>query len=91
MVKAGDTFGRLTVLRCAGYSPNTHSKRWFVRCECGVEKAVDGSKLSSGNTKSCGCFRVERGYQRAYRRNIKRGKTMAFFSLGVMEEFDEMD
>ena len=50
----GQTFGKLTVVSLAGINKNRHAK-WLCKCECGTEKAVRGDKLTSGNTKSCGC------------------------------------
>lgn len=51
-------FHRLTVL---GRAPNTsgQSARWLCRCDCGNEVVVLGGHLRSGNTKSCGCQRID--------------------------------
>lgn len=56
---AGKRFGRLTVLRVNGRSKNGHVM-WLCRCTCGAEVTVRGSAVSSGNTRSCGCFQRER-------------------------------
>lgn len=32
---------------------------WFCKCDCGIEKWVDGRHLRHGNTKSCGCLAQE--------------------------------
>jgi len=32
---------------------------WFCRCDCGIEKWVDGRHLRHGKTKSCGCLAQE--------------------------------
>jgi HNH endonuclease len=50
----GRVCGFLTVLSRA----ETRSARimWLCRCLCGKEAVVDGSKLRSGHTKSCGCM-----------------------------------
>lgn len=34
--------------------------QWNVTCKCGNTSTVSASNLTSGKTKSCGCFRVER-------------------------------
>lgn len=52
---AGKKFGKLTVVRFAGTDERSHAK-WLCKCECGNEKTVTGSSLTSGNTKSCGCL-----------------------------------
>ena len=50
----GKTFGTLTVVGVSEVSRNGHY-RYYVRCECGVEKTVLGTHLISGKTISCGC------------------------------------
>lgn len=50
-------FGRWTVLY------PTHIKRtcvyWLCRCDCGTERRVNGSGLTAGISKSCGCLQRE--------------------------------
>lgn len=58
-VYPGDVFGRLTVIREAGRQGD--GRAYLVRCICGQKKVVPGRNLRSGNTKSCGCYRRERG------------------------------
>lgn len=50
----GEKFGRLTVLERA----KNHGKRtyWKCLCDCGREKDVGAYDLTSGKTKSCGCY-----------------------------------
>lgn len=52
----GQVFGKLTVIDCAG---KIDGRRYFwnCRCECGNIKAILGTSLRNGNTKSCGCNR----------------------------------
>lgn len=64
----GRTFSRLTVL--TAYRDGAVTK-CLCQCECGGQKVVFSSNLVAGNTKSCGCFRVER----ARAKFIKHGKT----------------
>ena len=49
----GKTFAKLTVLR----HDRTEKKKtyWWVRCECGVEKAMRSDAFVGGKAKSCGC------------------------------------
>lgn len=54
--ETGNRYGRLTVLRKYPGLGGTGAK-WLCRCDCGMEIAVTGTKLRTGNTKSCGCFR----------------------------------
>ena len=54
----GQTFGRLTAIRRAG----TRNGRvtWACMCECGATVEVVSHALTSGHTKSCGCWKNER-------------------------------
>jgi len=54
----GRRFDRLTVLAREG-SANGGVPLWRCLCDCGNEVVVRGGHLRSGNTKSCGCRRVE--------------------------------
>lgn len=56
----GQRFGRFVALEIA--EPlNRTSKRnyWLCKCDCGNEKIVSISDLTTGRTKSCGCLRKE--------------------------------
>ena len=71
---SGLRFGRLVVrCRTKGHS-NDSSVFWLCVCDCGVEKAVSGSRLRSGDTKSCGCLRLEK---------LRRLAPMASFKHGL--------
>lgn len=64
---SGEKFGKLTVIklhhkkRC--YTPKGKSvgfkKFWLCQCDCGNITIVEGCALKNGNTKSCGCYRME--------------------------------
>ena len=51
-------FGRWTVLEKA----ETEKKGvyWKCRCDCGTEKIIRGTSLTSGNSVSCGCYALEK-------------------------------
>lgn len=50
------TFGKITVL---SYSHIEKSNAyWYSRCDCGNTLIVKGCNLRSGNTKTCGCGKV---------------------------------
>ena len=55
----GQKFGRLTVLHNSGEKSNNGQIIWVCICICGHFKSVPTSNLTSGNTKSCGCFKIE--------------------------------
>lgn len=55
----GRTFGRLTVIKLAGYSRDGRA-RWSCRCQCGNTTTVLSSNLRRGLILSCGCLHQER-------------------------------
>lgn len=54
----GKSFNRLTVIEYVGQSGRRRTM-WLCKCDCGKEVIVDGAKLKSGHTKSCGCYNRE--------------------------------
>lgn len=38
----------------------TNKQMWLCKCECGTERFVRGHALTSGRSKSCGCFHREK-------------------------------
>lgn len=56
--RAGDRFGRLTVVREATRDKGGH-RRYRCRCECGEERVVTSHNLRAGQS-SCGCLIRER-------------------------------
>ena len=62
-LKAGDTFGRLTVIRFHHSSKrrdgSAGERIMLCLCTCGKEVEVRTSNLKSGTTKSCGCLHSE--------------------------------
>lgn len=55
---AGQRFGKLTALRRLDRRRGS-SYLWLCRCDCGREIETTVNALRSGNTRSCGCGRVE--------------------------------
>lgn len=54
----GQTFGRLTALSRVERKGKTH---WACSCSCGGSVTATTYRLTSGNTKSCGCLKKEVG------------------------------
>ncbi len=54
----GKVFSRLTVIEKMPHVP-CERIQWKCLCECGEEKIVKGIYLTTGKTKSCGCFQQE--------------------------------
>lgn len=51
----GRRFGRWLVISQA---PAQDMTSWLCRCECGVEKVIQGVGLKNGRSTSCGCSKV---------------------------------
>lgn len=69
----GNKFGRLTI---ESRSENKGTRAaWNCVCECGNHLVVDGKKLRSGHTKSCGCYRAEVTCPLQGKANIKHGQS----------------
>lgn len=67
--RTGLKFGRLTVVkRAENKGPRSV---WECRCDCGRTLCVKDTSLVTGNTKSCGCLRVES----ARDRHLTHGKS----------------
>lgn len=57
----GQRFGRLTVVERVP-NPTTVSRpkaHWLCRCDCGNYAICSSDNLRSGNSKSCGCLKLE--------------------------------
>ena len=54
-------FGKLFVIKKVNKPEGSvvSEARWECSCDCGNVKIIKGSKLRSGETKSCGCLRSE--------------------------------
>lgn len=50
----GMTFGKWKVLSIDGRN-SAGNVMWMCECSCGTKKAVNGSMLNKGRSKSCGC------------------------------------
>ena len=55
----GKEFGRLTVIGVSGKRGNRGQYYYDCVCSCGENAIIEGSSLSSGATKSCGCLQRE--------------------------------
>lgn len=56
--ETGNIYGRLTVLERASNVPGEPA-RWLCGCTCGNRTIARGRDLRRGDTRSCGCLRVE--------------------------------
>jgi hypothetical protein len=66
----GQRFGRLLVIASANQDKHGHPQ-WKCRCDCGRYIIRLAYNLSTGNTKSCGCYNIDRIRERSF----KHGET----------------
>lgn len=55
----GKRFSRLSVLSRHAINSPSNKVRWVCDCDCGTTTLVTTQALIGGNTKSCGCMRVD--------------------------------
>ncbi|GAW98093.1 AP2 domain-containing protein [Secundilactobacillus mixtipabuli] len=60
-------FGRLVVTKYYGNNAANSNAMWLCQCDCGNKTVVDGVRLRSGITKSCGCLRRDLSSKRVYK------------------------
>lgn len=57
----GKRFGRIVVLSRGSFRAQGGGVAlWLCKCDCGATVELRGSKLRTGDIKSCGCFRRDR-------------------------------
>ena len=57
-LQPGEKYNRLTIV--SFHHSDKRWRKWYlVKCDCGNEKVIMGSSMTSGNTKSCGCLAKE--------------------------------
>ena len=66
----GQRFGRLTVIKRV--ENNGKKVMWLCRCDCGNETTVFSGYLRNGDTKSCGCFNIDRIRERRFKHGESR-------------------
>jgi hypothetical protein len=72
---AGQRFGRLVAISQG--EADKHGKRiWLFVCDCGKQKEITASSVTSGKTSSCGCLHRESSASRAKQAGAARAKTL---------------
>lgn len=78
----GQQFGKLTVLKQVDSILEDSGQlrtAWLCRCDCGEEVIVKTINLKSGDTKSCGCWNLEKlSSKKKNLTNIRFGKLIPF-------------
>jgi hypothetical protein len=54
----GKKVNRLTFIKNLGMDGNNKTK-WLCKCDCGKEISIIPAAVMNGNTKSCGCLKIE--------------------------------
>jgi hypothetical protein len=85
---AGLRFGRLVVERFVGVDKGRNAL-WECICDCGKRRTVRNWRLTSGNTRSCGCLRSElmkksKGAQIIHGHTTNRSSTKTYCSWASM-------
>ena len=91
----GQRFGKLTVIGDGEPYISPKGRKcptWICKCDCGNEKTIIRSSLTSGRTKSCGCGRKskqskeqKREYVREWRRKFKEKYGMTYDAYLLMK------
>lgn len=68
----GRRFGRLEVIKLVGTHPKKRVLVWLCRCDCGNEKEMLSTAMTSNHARSCGCLQRERASKMNSRENCKR-------------------
>ena len=84
----GKKFGRLTVQYYTGKTTKNRQKIWHCKCECGNEKNIDAWTLTSGQSKSCGCYQKEIAQKIGHQTKIditgqRFGKLVALYPINT--------
>ena len=85
---SGQRFGRLVALERVGrtLAPNgTRQSMWKCRCDCGNETVVKYIALTSGNTRSCGCWEEENRHTNMQKSIEQRRKSASISFMGNLE------
>lgn len=91
----GKRFGRLVVTEMLPYRLNGNIA-WSCKCDCGNTAVVRSSDLMKGNTKSCGCYKIDalksREWSDQSRQKLSRSKKEMpdniLKSLGYQDDTD---
>lgn len=80
----GERFGRLTVVRRVKRVRGI--AHWLCQCDCGNTSTVSYAHLSTGHTRSCGCYCREGASARARQGLVKRGTEHPRWRADLTEE-----
>ncbi len=82
----GQRFGRLVVIGEVGKNKSLR----LCRCDCGNEKVIMGYNLTSGATKSCGCFKHSEAYREKISKSVKEYYRKNVVYKNLLSEYGDM-
>ena len=75
-------FGKLTAVEPIKTNSNGRTRiKWICKCECGKEVVVIGHNLTSGHTKSCGCFNSELTTERNHKKTVHGARETRLYGV----------
>lgn len=77
----GKKYGRLSIKGKSGLKNKTKHILWNCECDCGNTITAAGTDLKTGNTKSCGCLRLETSSLNGTHRDIHTKEYRAWHNL----------
>src|SRR6185369_2984799 len=82
-------FGKLKVIELFGFTKSNKAV-WLCLCDCGNETTVVGSHLINGNTKSCGCYKMEVARsKKSYKRKTNTYDLSGKYGIGFTTKDEE--
>lgn len=82
VIKAGDKYGRLTIIR--EVESSGQYRAFYCKCDCGNNTTTLLSSLRTGKTASCGCLRIE--VLKTHWQGFKKGKLHPYYGKHLSEE-----
>lgn len=77
---SGSRFGRLVAVRVERIH-KTRGAEWLCRCDCGNQVVVYRGNLTHGNSRSCGCLKLDRLKGRATHGETTNGERTAEYEI----------
>ena len=79
----GQRFSRWLVIRFSHIEQPRRAAHWLCQCDCGTKRIVRAQQLISGQSKSCGCLKVEIFVANT----TKHGHSSSIFPKGRSSEY----
>jgi hypothetical protein len=76
---AGKKFERLQIISFAGRNKDGRAL-WNCVCDCGKNKTIGAKSILNGDTKSCGCFNIDKLIERSTKHG-EAGKKSQFYRM----------